>query len=257
MISHFVGLFDLSWIIATLFCCAATSEPILQQREEAPVITPSTLKLQVGQSLELGLRLPNGEGWSQVNIGQFMVREPGRQRTLEPVILQGRDTVSIELDRPGFALIVIDVGPSSDKGHRDSWQRTTHCTKLVVHVEGPSAHLIDRNPGLTAKVGGKIEILPLLDPTTLLPGSDLPVRIYFEGDKQVGQKVTVISPAEEKATYVSDGVGAATVRIPRPGRWILRYEKESEGRRYLADLMFDVPGEAGAGKRSTSKEVQR
>lgn len=250
MTKHLLHVTSCGAGVVVLIACGAPAFGAAQQVDNAPVVTPSTLSLHAGQALELGLRLPNGETWSQVNIGQFMVREPSRQRTVEPPIAEGSDTVAVELDRAGFALIVLDVGPSSEKGRPDSWQRTTFCTKLVVEIEGDSHRLVERNPGLTAKVGSKIELLPLLDPTSLRPGDELPVRLYFEGDKQVGQSVSVISPPEDRGTFVSDSVGSAKVPITRVGRWVLRYEKEVGGQRYVAEFIFDVAEQPASGVES-------
>ncbi|MCC7291955.1 MAG: DUF4198 domain-containing protein [Phycisphaerales bacterium] len=204
------------------------------------VLQPATLSVPARQPLELTLRLPNGESWSAVNVGRFIVREQGLQRSVEPPIAATRDTLSLSFDKAGYALVALDVGPASEKDRRDSWRRTTHCTKLFVHITGEGEKNSGQNPGLTAKVGSRIELLPLMDPTQLAPGADLPVRAYFDGDKVVGGEVTALAPDGTSSTVVTDSVGATHFRMGSAGRWTIRFTHVSEGETYVAEMLFDV-----------------
>lgn len=204
------------------------------------VLQPAALSVPAGQPLELTLRLPNGESWSAVNVGRFIVREQGVQRSIEPPIAATRDTMSLAFDKAGYALVALDVGPSSEKDQRDSWRRTTHCTKLFVRITGEGEKSAGQNPGLTAKVGSRIELLPLMDPTQLAPGADLPVRAYFDGDKAVGGEVTALAPDGTSSAATTDSVGATHFKIDRAGRWTIRFAHMLEGTPYVAELVFDV-----------------
>lgn len=204
------------------------------------VLQPAALSVPAGQPLELTLRLPNGESWSAVNVGRFIVREQGLQRSIDAPIAATRDTMSLTFDQPGYALVALDVGPSSEKDRRDSWRRTTHCTKLFVRITGEGEKNAGRNPGLTAKVGSRIELLPLMDPTQLAPGADLPVRAYFDGDKVVGGEVTAFAPDGTSSTARTDSVGATHFKLESAGRWTIRFTHVSDGVTYVAEMLFDV-----------------
>ncbi len=226
------------------------------------VLQPAALSVPAGQPLELTLRLPNGESWSAVNVGRFIVREQGLQRSIEPPIAATRDTTSLTFDKAGYALVALDVGPSSENDRRDSWRRTTHCTKLFVRITGEGEKSAGRNPGLTAKVGSRIELLPLMDPTQLAPGADLPVRAYFDGDKAAGLEVTALAPDGTSFTAATDSVGATHFRLDRAGRWTIRFTHVSEGTTYVAEMLFDVnestpapqPAQPSGSKSSSKKE---
>ncbi len=215
-----------------------------------------TLTVIAGQPVRMHLSLPGKEGWSQANVGHFVVRTYGKQESLSPVPAAGTDYVEYTFDEPGLALIILAVGPASEKGKSDSWQRTTHCTRLIVRVvpdvDAPQDYAaLMPDPGLTAKIGDRIEVRPLIAPSSLRVGHHLPVRIYFGGSKQT--HVTVAAHRGDRAieTKSTDSVGTTFFSITEPGRWLIRYEESVEGTTYTGDLVFDVPeenGEKGGGE---------
>ncbi len=162
-----------------------------------PAVIPASLSPAAGAPTYLELRLPAGPDrteptWATANVAQFFVRSAGEQRTLLPIqTASDRRRAVFSLDKPGPVLLCVAVGPPQARGHSDSWQRVTHCTKIVLTVrsDNPQAPPGPPNPGITAKTGQKVEILPLVDPTRLNRGDDLPVRVYYQGVKVEGATV--------------------------------------------------------------------
>jgi len=199
------------------------------------------------EPLKLTLALPNSEDWSQANISRLVIWTPGNQKSIVPdKPAAGLKELSYTFKEPGYAMIILSAGPATAKDTKNAWQRTPYCTKLVLRVgpkEGePRAQDYVRDPGLTGKVGQKIEVVPYFSPVHLLTGDDLPVRVYFDNGAQSGATVVAIRPDGSVDTQTSNATGIANFRITLPGRWIIRYQKEvaQEGT-YTGELVFEVP----------------
>ncbi|MCG3130765.1 MAG: hypothetical protein FLDDKLPJ_01537 [Phycisphaerae bacterium] len=223
-----------------LCCSLMWVSGAIAAQESSGGVRADRLATTVGQPITLSLALPDDATWAEANVGQFIVRQSGGQRTVETDAAASRELVLV-FEQPGYALVAVGVGSASQKGFRDSWQRTTHCTKFIVRVSDGSRKATPPGTGLTAKVGGKAEIVPLMDPTRMSSGDDLPVRCYLEGDKLVGQPVTAIAPDGTLQSGNTDAVGATHFRVTHAGRWTVRFEREVEGVTYTAELIFDVP----------------
>ncbi len=210
-----------------------------------------TLSATVGEPIKLRLHLPDKAGWEEANIGRFVIRTHGVQQRIAPTSAPGTDFVEFTVAEPGVAMIILAAGPSEEKGKSDSWQRTTHCTKLFLRVRGDGvddaqALSFSHDPGQTAKVGLAIEVLPLVAPTALRVGYDLPVRVYFNNGSRKGVVVTAHRPDGSIERKTTDSVGSANFRITMPGRWIIRYEHVADGKTYVGDVVFEVPAGASA-----------
>ena len=112
------------------------------------------------------------------------------------------------------------------------------------------------NPGITAKTGQKIEILPLVDPLRLRRGDDLPVRVYYEGVKVKGGRVTASvyrnglgGPGVEiNAARPTDAHGTTWLPVTHTGTWVVRFihrvrdgsNTDADPARYVAELIFAV-----------------
>jgi hypothetical protein len=192
------------------------------------------------------LRLPNGENWSQANLGQFIIRAGHLQENLLPAPPKDVDRFSHTFLDGGDVLIALAAGPGTEKGKSDAWERTPWCVKLILREEnGEKAPSAPRSTAsLTAKVGQKIEIVPLIAPTLLRVGHDLPLRVYFNNDKQPNQAVTGWRPNGESETKTTDSVGAATFRITHVGKWLFEYQRVEPEAVYIAQLVFVVPDDA-------------
>jgi hypothetical protein len=213
-------------------------------RLEAGGVT-DTLSATVGQPVKIRLTLPGGVRWTEANIGRLVVRTHGVQRRVAPTPAAGTDFLQYTFSEPGSAIMILAAGPPEQKGKSDSWQRTTYCTKLFIRVkaDGDAAGAA-RDPGQTAKAGTRIELLPLIAPTTLRVGDDIPVRAYFNAGGQKGVIVAAHRPdgsTEEKKT---DSVGTTHFRINVPGKWIVRYEHKADATTYIGEVVFEVPAEA-------------
>ena len=205
-----------------------------------------TLSATVGQPVKIRLTLPGEVRWTEANIGRFVVRTHGVQRRVAPTPTAGTDFLEYTFLEPGSAMMILAAGPPQQKGKSDSWQRTTYCTKLFVRVkaDGADGDAAARDPGQTAKAGTKIELLPLIAPTTLHVGDSLPVRAYFNAGSQKGVPVTAYRPDGSTEKKKTDSVGTTHFRINVPGKWIVRYEHEADGTTYIGEVAFEVPAEA-------------
>ena len=230
-----------------------------------PAIVPSTLRPTAGQPMSLELNLPKTDRggevtWANANLGQFFVRTGERQQSLLPLnVGPDEKRAPLQLDSPGPAMLCVGVGPPEARGQSDSWQRTTHCTKIVLNVQPkepntspPAATAV----GVTGKTGQKIEIQPLMDPSALKVGDDLAVRVHYEGSKVKDAKLTAtITPGDVRAAgevvdpgRPTDAEGSTWFKISKTGTWIIRFEHEVKDennpsgppRRYVAELIFEV-----------------
>lgn len=236
-----------------------------------PVVDPTTLTPMAGGSLTVALRLPERVGgdrvtWKNANVARFTVLSGGEQRSLLPLEL-GKDPTraSIVVNRPGPALVCVSVGPPEERGHSDSWQRVTHCVKLVLNVrprDGEKPPARASAAGVTAKTGDVVEIQPLKNPLRLRIGDDLPVRVFYMGIKVRDAEVTATVTRDGsggrtevvKAIRPTDAQGTTWLRIHRAGRWVVRFvyespdgeEPDAKAQRRVADLVFDVTAQEAA-----------
>jgi hypothetical protein len=147
--------------------------------------------------------------------------------------------------KPGWYLVALSTGPAEMRKRSDAWQAVTQCTKLIVQAIGDPVGQADPrrgspDPGLTAKVGQRFEIVPLIAPPSLRVGDDLPVRAFFDFEKLVDTPVKAVRPDGSVEVRTTDSVGSAIFPITQAGRWVVRYEKPLEGVIRVSELVFDV-----------------
>lgn len=205
------------------------------------------LTATAGQPVKFSLNLPSKADFSKANVGQFVVRTAKRQVSLRPKHpTAGLAEIPFTFTEPGYALVIISAGPERQKGKSDSWQRTNYCTKLVLRIDPPTGNPTSgfqlRDPGLTGKVGQRIEVTPYISPPSLRVGGDLPVRVYFEGSAQKNATVKAYQPDGKTVSKISDSVGTTHFKINQPGQWVIRYQKTFEGETYTGELVFEVEG---------------
>ena len=228
-------------------------------------IRPATLLPTADTALDLTLQLPTTlrdaeTTWDNVNIGECFIRSGGEQHTITPQALASDPrSGTITIDRVGPALLCLSVGPPESRGHSDSWQRVSYCAKIILDVQPGPNQREERfmpNPGVTAKTGQKLEILPLVDPTTIRPGHDLPIRVYFEGVKIKGAKMTASVTADGfaktidtiEAHHPTDSHGTTWFHVERAGTWTIRLEHDAPNHdnphgaaeHYTAELIFQI-----------------
>lgn len=194
-----------------------------------------------------------GASWNDVHVARLLVRTANRQQRLagrgeghgegraEPVVWHPSGEEC--------SILVADLAPAIEREQADAWRRLTHATKRLVCPEAPEAPkdlatwlAMRRRVGAlaTAKSGSRIEVRPLLNPASLRPGRDLPVRIYRDGVSQIGVEVRAEGPSGHTVSARTDASGIATLRISSPGWWRVRYRTTLDDRASQATFAFDV-----------------
>src|SRR5689334_11628729 len=152
----------------------------------APTITPflgvggfaptRALRVPSGEKVRFDLLDPSFRGFGDAAIGEFIVRlADGSQHAVSG------NAPEFEFTVPGPALVMACVGPKANERRSDGWQYASHCTKLVIQVDGATDADFRPNDGVINKTGAPIEIMPLVSPEAMSLGSDLPVRAYHLG----------------------------------------------------------------------------
>lgn len=213
-------------------------------------LNDDTLRVTAGEPVRMTIRIPSGETWAQANVAQLQVRTFGKTETITVDPNAATNELIYQFEEPGFAMIIFAAGSAASKGHTDSVSRTPYCSKLLVRIDSADATELGdppalKSPGLTAKVGMKVEISPYIDPLSFTReaverGADLPVRVYFEGAAQKNAKVTAYGPGGTQQTRTTDAKGIARFKVNRTGRWIVRYQHDIGGVLYTGDLIFDA-----------------
>lgn len=232
--------------IAGAVRAADPPKPMLQiQSANAAQVVQPTAK----QPIRFTLTIPDEPEWAQINMGQCVVREASIQRNL-PVRISSakRNTLDYTFEEPGYALIAVCFGPSDGVQRSDSWRQVTQCTKRIVRVvgEGHAAETKVKDPGVTAKVGQRMEFVPLISPAVLRPGDDLPIRLFVDYEKATAAPVVAYAPDGSKQEAATDAVGAVNFSIHQAGSWLIRHERVVEGARWITELAFDVEARAVA-----------
>ncbi len=237
----------LSGLFMTLICAAVAAADAPQAYLK---LNDDTLRVIVGEPVRMTIQIPGGETWAQANIAQFQVRTFGKTETITVDPNAATNELTYRFEEPGYAMIILAAGSAASRGHTDSVSRTPYCSKLLIRVDPAGAdelavQPILKSPGLTAKVGMKVEVSPYIDPLSFTPqavqrGADLPVRVYFEGMAQKNAEVTAYGPGGKQQTRKTDAKGLAHFRINATGRWVVRYEHHVDGVPYTGDLVFDA-----------------
>ena len=199
------------------------------------------LTATVGAPVEFSAALPTREALTQANVAQLFVRTYHVQKSLLPIETA---QTGYTFREPGYALVVLSAGPSSERDAGDAWQRTPYCSKVILRVKGeegkePALPLSD--PGLCGKIGQRIELVPYISPAGLRVGDDFAVRAYFNSSGQTGVEVRAYAPDGTVTAATTVRPGTAVFRITQAGQWVFRYTKAHEGQTYTAELVFTVP----------------
>ncbi|MFG0259085.1 MAG: hypothetical protein ACF8LK_01925, partial [Phycisphaerales bacterium JB041] len=118
--------------------------------------------------------------------------------------------------RAALAGLLEADGPRGDvKVHRvESW-------KALVRVEARDAEPVSI---ATSKTGQAVEIRPLMDPTAIVPGSDLAVRVYSRVPGPADGLVLATNVTTgEVVRAPTNETSLAVVPIDEPGRWRLEF----------------------------------
>jgi hypothetical protein len=196
------------------------------------------LRVASGERVRFDLLSPSFRGFGDAAIGEFIVRlADGSQHSVSG------DAPEFEFTVPGPALVMACVGPKANERRSDGWQYASHCTKLVVQIDGASDADFRPNDGVINKTGAPIELVPVVSPEAVSLGSDLPVRAYHLGAGQVGARIEAHRPDGSVDVQVSRDGGFADFNVAQAGRWVLRFSKTSKLGEQTAELAFDVEPE--------------
>jgi hypothetical protein len=98
-----------------------------------------------------------------------------------------------------------------------------------------------------------VELQPLVDPASIRPGSDLPLRVHVPGGSSAGTKVIARhAGTNAEASFIADAGGTGAFRVAAPGVWTVEAhrarrvsEPDVDWEIHSATLTFAVP-EPGA-----------
>jgi len=243
---------------------------LLPERAEIPLGARVSLSAAVGADAAAPA-LP----WPHGRIEHFFARTATTQEnrdTLEPV--EGLDTVSAwPADHAGVLLLGIDLEPALETVTAEAFgafvSRAVGEAGLaavgelpeagevrILHTESSKALVRVAAPGetppsiATSKTGQTVEIRPLMDPTAIVPGSDLAVRLYAKIPGAAGGVVIATNATTgETVRALADESGIAAVHVPSAGRWRMEFhavganqaeDAEASWVVHSATLTFDV-----------------
>lgn len=130
---------------------------------------------------------------------------------------------SIDFESANRRLSATWIGPASASRIRAGDRivvRHARSASAILRLPGTGAP----SPVATAKTGQAAEIRPLMDPTALDPGSDLPFRLYAGGSPVAGARVLGTPPSGEPVlSNRTDSAGIGSIRVSRSGRWRLEF----------------------------------
>lgn len=235
-LTHF-GVTAFLFSAATASLASAHDLWLVSPTPRVPVGTEVKLLAQTG--MEFGASL---QALTPDRIERFWLQDASGQHE---ITVRGAEAKSlaatVRLAHPGVALAALAVKPRllllkakefndyikedglpqilawrTEKGQldRDSREMYSKFAKAILRAgDGGASDLV------TAPLGLRIEIVPLLDPGTLEPGDELPVQILFEGRPLQGVYVYALSKGESKYKdgLVTDRDGKCSVVLQRAG----------------------------------------
>jgi hypothetical protein len=139
--------------------------------------------------------------------------------------------------------------------------RRVESAKLVVRMTRGAAGKEEARGSATApsKVGQRTEIRPLVDPTVMAVGSDLPLRISWADPSSVDTTIVARQPATGTRIAALSRKGAGWFTVDAPGEWLVEVHRAkplsgdsaADWELETATLSFVVPAAAkpaGGGK---------
>jgi hypothetical protein len=248
-------------LVSTVFLLACARATLLAD-ERAPAIRPESWIAHAGRAVDL--RLADRRLRDSVRL---VVRSRGAQEWVPPTTAEPGASLVWRFTPPVegtyiFAATIeppdTDAGPASDRYE-----------KLFLRAAPRDAEVRDAlqpSPSATAAFGHRLELVPVVDPTCVRVGDDLPVRVKFDGDDLAAAVVTVRRDGRDgevanheqpggrdarSAVLHSNASGTINLRVTGPGIWILSVEHLAAGdpkideppRRYVATMAFAVADE--------------
>lgn len=262
--------------------------------QAATYLTPTRHTATLGQQVAVHADAGDGTvvsrvGWPTERIDWLFVRAPGMQTNRENVgpAAPNGDFINLTLTKPGVTLVGLDTksavtavpaqqfrgfvrrtapperATGSVAAVADASQvrvRRVESAKALVRVNEagvpPRGARVSHSAVAQSKTGQAVEIRPLADPTTVAVGSDLPVRAYVLGSKEVGVKVLATCVATGQVKWaMTDSSGSCHFRIDAAGVWRIEFHRvkrlhgdpDADWAIHSATLTFEVT-DPGAGK---------
>jgi uncharacterized GH25 family protein len=245
-------------------------------------IEPASYAPAVGAVIPIRLRV--GEHFA----GEPFVRKPDRIEWFAAVGPKGESPVpgeagaepagSLSIDTPGIHVIgyrsrqsFIELSASQFDQYlkEEGLGRILELRAAHGDKSGKARELYSRSAKSlvsagAAKAGGHdrvlgfpLELVPEINPYSLDGRGALPIRLLFRGSPLAGAQVQAISHQDPRVvvTVLTDAGGRATLRLDRPGAWLVKtihmYEltdrSKADWESLWATLTFEVP--AGASSR--------
>ena len=210
-------------------------EPFLAVR--APNRAPS-LRAQAGKPVSFDLAVPGVSRWADATVARFVVRLPGGVQDTVPVDLSSaRTLVTYTFPSAGPAMLMLCAGPKGNAP--DPTTLVTHCSKVIVAVaDGRGAG--EGGDDFTSETGLPLDVVPLVSPTHLGVGSELPVSFHYMTEEEGGIEVAALRPDGTIDRQTTNRSGVAHFQLTQSGRWVIRFVKaQPEGER-VGELVFEI-----------------
>ena len=236
--------------------CLMWLAPALQAHEFwfQPIASPQVPGTTVTLRLEVG-ELFTGEaaGFSQGSTQSLRLITSKTNQDLRPFLPEGNPEaeVSLMLEVPGTHLLAYDSAPQHvtleaekfhaylrdegldfikamrEKAGTDSQpgrERYRRHIKTLIQVGTPSKPGRAADSTYATRVGQRLEIFPLRNPLTLLPGAALPIRIEFDNKPLAGALVKAWHKHKSQLLTIratTSAQGLAEFNLPYGGDWMI------------------------------------
>jgi hypothetical protein len=271
-------------LIAAAMLSAKAAEP------PVTYLTPDTFKPAIGQTLTLRVNSGTPQRaevapWPEDQLRYFFVRGGGMQhnRPTLPATERDRNAAEFPISQHGVSVIALEPKPAVVQmsgeelkslllrnvagAERDArvaalsekaTVRVRRVESATALVRAPEAAGEQAGPSSIAmsKLGLRVELRSLIDPTVSPAGSDWAVRAYIEGSNKSNVQVQATSLADGKTqTALTDRSGAARFHFGVGGSWRVEFhqaqplenDSQADWVLYSGTLTFEVPTK-GAGK---------
>ncbi|HEY3244341.1 MAG TPA: DUF4198 domain-containing protein [Phycisphaerae bacterium] len=235
-----------------LICSAGGAE------QRGPVLLPKTWTVQEARPIEL--RLVDEDLAGSVRL---VVRSHGAQEQVPPASSGPGEPSKWQFTPTAGATYIFAA--ASEPPDNASKPAPYHYEKLFMRAapRGPQAdspETAQPSPSATVAFAQRLELIPLVDPTGLHVGDDLPVLVKFEGDELSNATVDLRCQSSEdaagerpgstppgqpdgpRAALRSNESGSVNIQITRAGVWTLSVEHRAAPRQYVATMSFVVAG---------------
>lgn len=112
-------------------------------------------------------------------------------------------------------------GPNPRVPVKEAFSR---CSKALLNVGGADAGRARTAAGYDRVAGLDFEIVPEVNPLSLEPGSELPVRLLWNGKPLADQQIAALHAADPRQPVKArtDAEGRARLKLARAGLWLLK-----------------------------------